>query len=787
MKKYDISPIDYQRITELSSDIICITGMDGYFKYVNEACQSILGYTQTELTSSPFLDFIHPDDHVKVNVEVEKLINGKKTQNFESRYMHKDGSIRHISWSAVSIVDENKIYAIGRNISDRKQTEERLQESEEIFGSLIEQSPFAIQIHDTDGRLIKTNAALADLYNFSEETVSELYKTYNALEDDQAKRLGIMPYIEKTFGGEVTVFPPYEYNGLETTNNLDIDNQESINNWIQMKGFPIKDHTGKIAYISFIAEDVTNRIRSEIKLRNSEENFRSLIEQSPYSLQVFNINGKLLQANKSFSKLWGLSEEDTKDIIKNYNPLKDKELEKAGLLPLVKRAFNGELITLPLIEYDAPSMTTDLRLDHINTRKRWIKVKFYPIRNNKSEIIKIVDIEEDVTDVMESKADQEELKNSLAQAQKMEAIGQLAGGVAHDFNNMLSGILGCAEILSRKIAKDDELHKYTDLIIDSSMQAAELTKKLLTFSRKTESIKKVFNIHESITHTCELLQRSIDKSIVIKTIFDADLTTVYGEKSLIENSLLNLGINARDVMPQGGELTFTTRNITSNQINHISKSEIKEGQYIEIDVQDSGFGMSEETKVHLFEPFYTTKEIGKGTGLGLSIVYNTIKENNGFININSEIGLGSIFKIFLPVDIKKPLADLNNNSNLILGSGTILIADDEEIVRLVLKKILMDLGYTVLEAKDGEECISIYKEQNQNIDLVIIDAIMPKKNGKAVFYELKSINANLKAIMCSGYVMDISIKDLIKDGLSGFVQKPFKQLDLSKTLNDILS
>lgn len=528
-----------------------------------------------------------------------------------------------------------------------------------------------------------------------------------------------------------------------------------------------KMYVFSIAYVK--GENYTNLYARDISEQDLAEKsllkLKTAIEKSEATVVITNETGDIEYTNPYFTKLTGYKIDEV--LGKNPNLL------NSGIH---KKKYFKEM-------WDTIKSGRTWEGEFCNKKKNgdlyWEKAIISPIQNEKKIITNYVAIK---TDISEDKKMEEQLR----QSQKMEAIGQLAGGIAHDFNNILTGIMGCSEIIYSKVADNEELSHFVNLIMDTSMQAAELTQKLLSFSRKGESVYKIFDIHESITKTCSILERSIDKSIKIISKFKANNSLINGDKSLIENSLLNLGINARDVMPKGGELKFVTNNVTFNNTNKPSDASIKSGEYIEIDVQDTGTGMSKEVQERLFEPFFTTKTIGQGTGLGLSIVYNTIKENKGFIDISSELGHGSIFKLFLPLSTNKSMKN-STDLELIHGKGTILVADDENIVRLVSAQILRELGYDVITVSDGEECINMYNEKRDSIDLIILDMIMPKMNGKNTFYSLKSINKDIKIIICSGFSKDINIKKLISDGLSGFIQKPFKKNDLSIILNNILN
>ena len=390
----------------------------------------------------------------------------------------------------------------------------------------------------------------------------------------------------------------------------------------------------------------------------------------------------------------------------------------------------------------------------------------------------------------------EALKNAheqLRQTQKMEAIGQLAGGIAHDFNNMLAGIIGCASILEKKLPKDSPDHKYIALIEDSATRAASLSSQLLSFSRKQELTTANLDLHTVIQDAIAILENTIDKRISIHTNLSASRSIVKGEYSQLQSIFINLGINASHAMTNCGDLSFSTKVVEYNQLQDIGDTGHTalnhNASYIEVIVTDTGCGMSTAVIEHIFEPFFTTKEQGQGTGLGLASAYGVIKQHNGVITATSSLGEGSQFKVYLALANDSELAQQNtdqHNEKLIKGVGTILVVDDEKVLRITLETILTNCGYKVIVAKDGSNAFDIYTEKQYKIDLVVCDMLMPKMNGYECFRALKSINPAIKFIIASGFTKDNSIEDMRKQGLSGFINKPFKGSEISRMIADIL-
>ena len=383
--------------------------------------------------------------------------------------------------------------------------------------------------------------------------------------------------------------------------------------------------------------------------------------------------------------------------------------------------------------------------------------------------------------------EKEKLHDQLLQAQKMEAVGQLSGGIAHDFNNILTAIIGYGNLLKMQIEKDTTLSTYMNYILDSAGRAAKLTQDLLAFSRKQVISPKPINVNEVIKGAEKILDRLISEDIELSILLsDMDLT-VMADSTQLEHVLMNLATNARDAMPAGGNL-FISSDFTEMDERFINMYGYGEaGRYAVITVSDTGSGIDQEIKEKIFEPFFTTKEVGKGTGLGLAMVYGIVKQHNGYVNVYSEPNKGTTFKIYLPL-IHEQIADTKEIALPISkkGSETILIAEDDALVRNFMREVLEDAGYTVLEAKDGKEAIKIFNENKDRIKLLLLDVIMPKKNGQEVYETLKESNPSIKALFTSGYSADIiHKKGIISEGPE-VILKPVSSDKLLRMIRDVL-
>jgi signal transduction histidine kinase len=385
----------------------------------------------------------------------------------------------------------------------------------------------------------------------------------------------------------------------------------------------------------------------------------------------------------------------------------------------------------------------------------------------------------------ESDADREKLREQLYQTRKMEAIGQLAGGIAHDFNNLLGGIIGGAELLNLEPLSENG-RQMLDLILKAAERAADLTDKLLAFSRKRVHTRTSVDCFKIINETVDLLKHTIDRNINISVESCSNVITITGDASQLQNSLMNIGINAAHAMPDGGVLKFKLDSIIlGDDYCTASPFSLKPGLFVDIAISDTGSGMPPDVLSRIFEPFFTTKEQGKGTGLGLSAVYGTVQDHGGAITVYSEVGVGSVFHLYLPTSSNLPQEDFTQK-NCPTGTGTILVIDDDELIRCTASALLQSLGYSVILAENGIEGIGKFKEMQSSISLVILDMIMPEMGGKEAFVKLREINPGIPVVIASGFSKPEEMQALKEQGVFSFLPKPFKKTELAEIVYNVL-
>ncbi|HVO85264.1 MAG TPA: PAS domain S-box protein [Syntrophobacteria bacterium] len=641
-----------------------------------------------------------------------------------------------------------------RSAAALQEAEAALRESEKRYRNIFENAVEGIFQATADGRYLSVNPAFARMCGFGspEEMIDAVTDIARQLYLDARDRSRIKRLYEN----------PGVVRGFETR----FRRKDGGVIWVSITARSVKDETGNVLYYEGAIEDITERKRAEEALRESEEKYRQLFEMESDAIFLLdNATGAILEVNASATGLYGYTR---KELLRMKNVDLSAEPEETTAATRQRRP------RVPIRYHrkkDGTVFPVEIAARHFNWQGREVHVA--AIR--------------DISFRIQAEEEKRRLQAQLLQAQKMEAIGTLAGGLAHDFNNLLQAVQGYAELVLLRKKKDEPGHRELHEIILAAKRGTELTRQLLTFSRKVESKLQPMDLNRRAEQVKELLARTIPKMIEIDLRLADDLKTVNADPSQIEQVLMNLAVNAKDAMPEGGRLFIETRNVSLDQEYCDTHLGARPGNYVLLMVSDTGSGMDHETLERIFEPFFTTKGVGRGTGLGLAMVYGIVKSHKGYITCYSEIGHGTTFKIYLPTVEEAPEVPGEWEERLPEGgTETILLVDDEESVRQLGKQMLEMVGYRVLVASDGEEALALYPERMGDVALVILDLIMPGMGGKACGEALLRLNPRVRLLIASGYSVDGRLEETLRSGARGFISKPYELRDLLKRVRDML-
>ncbi|MCS6806583.1 MAG: PAS domain S-box protein [Acidobacteriota bacterium] len=503
-------------------------------------------------------------------------------------------------------------------------------------------------------------------------------------------------------------------------------------------------------------------------LRRSQQQYQTLVEASSDIIFSLDLDGRITYINPAIQHTGGYAPEEVigKPFLDFIHPD-----DRATVTQLFAQRLQGDI---QMAEFRAIAKNGEVRLLQSSGRALI----------EGSRIVSLTGVIRDVTEQKQAEEENRRLQQQLLHAQKMESIGTLAGGIAHDFNNLLQGILGYTSLVLQQVEPGSESHRYLRTILDSAERAANLTRQMLTFSRRREPKIEPIAINRLVEESIWMLRHMIPTTIDIQTRLAPDLWTVEADATQIQQVLMNLCVNARDAMPGGGILRLETANHVISQPQSQYQGSITPGRYVLITVSDTGIGMTPEVRERIFEPFFTTKGVGEGTGLGLAVVYGIVCSHNGWINVQSQPGHGAVFQIYLPASEKEVVSQQSVTESITTGQGTILVVDDEPVVLKLACDILTHYGYNTLTANDGEEAIRVFEERMAEIDLVLVDLTMPKLNGLECARRLRALNPTIPVIASSGYSAHTAAK--LNGEVNAFVPKPYYPKDLAATVSAIL-
>jgi PAS domain S-box-containing protein len=743
-------------------DAVIATDTGKLITFMNPVAEALTGWKQEEAIGKPLKN-------------VFKVINGKTGKQADDPVakvlregvivglanhtvlIAKDGTKRSVDDSGAPIIDDKGkiigVVLVFRDITERKITVEQLRASEEINRSVVDNINVGIALISRNMEMLALNNQMKKWYpdiDISQKPVC--YKAFN-----KPARSDLCPdcpvYITLN-DGEVH----------ESVLDRIADNK--VRNY-RVISSPLKDKKGKIIAAIEMIEDITEQKKAQEALQRSEIKYRELVQNANSIILRMDSQGNVTFFNEFAQQFFGYTEDEIlgKKVVGTLVPTTDRAgrdlaamIRDIGLNP----------------ENHVSNENENMRKDGARIWVAWTNKAIYDKDGN---IVEILCVGNDVTE-------RKLLEKQLLQALKMESIGTLAGGIAHDFNNLLMGILGNVSLMQINTDPADPNYNRLKSVEKQVESGSKLTSQLLGYARKGRYELKPINLNLLVKDTSELFGRT-RKDISIYLELSPDLFAVEADKGQIEQVLWNLYVNAADAMPGGGDFILKTFN--TDHKNMKGRLYVpKPGKYVELSVTDTGIGMDNEIRQRIFDPFFTTKEMGRGTGLGLASAYGIIKGHDGYIDVESRKGEGATFSIYLPASEKKIAKAVKITEKLLKGTETVLLVDDEEIILDIGRDLLKAMGCKTLTARGGHEAIELYQKNQDEIDIVILDMIMPNMSGGEVYDRMKEINPDIKALLSSGYSINDQATDILSRGCNGFIQKPFTINELSAAIRQIL-
>ncbi|MBW1743007.1 MAG: PAS domain S-box protein [Deltaproteobacteria bacterium] len=804
------------------TDFFAVTDKDENFVYVNKSMADTLGYSEEEMTGMHISEVIDEESMTNFMPEVKDLVENGKL-NIEATWVKKDGEKVQGELYVTAIYDAHGDYigsrGVFRNITDRKRAEKALKgayddleqrvrertaelvnvnkqleveiqerkraeqtahDSEEKYRNLVERAAEGIVILQ-DGLVKYANPRLLELTGYSvEDTIgtpfakyvhpdevteaAENFKAWIAGEEysgSHERRLvhkdGSIIHTEVSIGLITYQDKPAVLASMRDITERKLA-EEALKESVRRMQIAYDQST---VYAEELKGEIAERKRGETALRASEEKYRSLVESAEDSVYLVDIDSKYLFMNEKHLSRFGEPEDQV--MGRPYSEFHSPEETKA-FTEKVNEVFKT-----------SNPVWHEYRSDRDG---RHFLRTLSPVKKTDGKTTAVTIVSKDITE-------QKRLEAQLQQAQRMEAIGTLAGGIAHDFNNVLMAIQGHTSLMSSDIDTDHPHFEHLSGIEHTVQRGAGLARQLLGFARGGKYEVKSSDMNELIEESCKMFGRT-KKEIEIHTKYQKDIWPAEVDRAQIEQVLLNLYVNAWQAMPHGGHLYVETTHAIVDE-NDAKPSGIEPGNYVKIVVTDTGVGMDKVTQQRIFDPFFTTKEMGRGTGLGLASAYGIIKNHGGIIRVYSEEGEGSTFNIYLPASEKEiEVGEGKPVEEVVKGTGTILLVDDENMVLGVGKEMLERIGYSVMLATNGMEAVQVYRKHKDEIDLIILDMIMPEMGGGETYDQIKEDSPKVKVLLASGYSINGEATEILKRGCNGFIQKPFNMKELSGRIREVL-
>jgi two-component system cell cycle sensor histidine kinase/response regulator CckA len=740
--------------------VLITTLEQGRYVEMNEAFLHSMGYTREELLGKTTLETgLWVDPLVRQEVVQEIKRTGSVSQK-EVEFRGKYGVVKTMLFSSEEIVlsGERCMVSVNVDITERKLAEKAVKQSEEEYRILVENQTDLLVKVDLEGRFLFVSPSYCRLFGKSEaELLGKKFMPLVHVEDREATAKAM----------EDLYKPPHTAHLEQRAYTRDGWR------WLSWMDTAVLDDRGEVTAIIGVGRDVTERRKALRALRESEEKYRTLT-QNMQDVVFLVQDGIIQHINDRVVELAGYTAQ---------------ELIGSNFLDFVAPEYRELMAEMQLRRLAGEKVPNQQEIAVLAKNGSQVQVNSYISSVNYEGGPAAMGTLKDITEIRRAEEEKAKLQAQLQHSQKMEAIGTLASGIAHDFNNILQGIRGYAQLLKLHAGQPGQVVKHSSDIDYAVARATDLIQRMLAFGRKLEPELVPMDLNLGVNEAVIILERTIPKMITIESELAPDLLPINGDANQLELIILNLANNAADAMPQGGRLIIRTENISLDEAYCKQHLDAVPGEYVCLSITDTGHGMDAAVLSRIFDPFYTTKEVGQGTGLGLSIVYGIVSGHGGHLTCYSEPEAGTTFRIYLPVAAGTPLRRERKGEGLediLGGSETIMVVDDEKVILEVVQETLSHFGYTVITAGSGEEALVLHDEKGAEIDLVIMDIGMPGMGGIRCLQELKARQPDLKVLVASGYSQDGRLKDIKDQGAAGFVAKPYRSQELMAAVRQIL-
>ncbi|HEY2776977.1 MAG TPA: PAS domain S-box protein [Gaiellaceae bacterium] len=740
---------------ERTDRFVCTLDLEGRFTAINPAGAAISGYSAEDLLGRYANELIVPEQRgAAARRFAERLAGEEGSDEAEYVLLRRDGKHLPVSISSTVIEDHGKqtgVLGIVSDISERNRTSDALFESEGRFRGSFESASIGMALVALDGRFIEINPAFCELVGYPADELTSHGFQHITHPDDLARDL---ENVQRMLDGDIDSY--------QMEKRYVRSDESAV--WVMLSVTLVRGTDGTPLHFVAHAQDIDARKRADERFVAAERRYRTLVEQLPLCMYIRSLDrtqpniyvSPQVEAMLGYPVSDWLTDPSLVDRIVHPDDLERVQAEAARV-----RQGDG-------------SFTEEYRYVKPDGTVVWVQDEMHLVRDENGEALYVQGFVQDITERKLTEAERDRLRQELLHAQRLEALGRLAGGVAHDFNNMLTAIRGYAELLTSDPTAGSSTRDNAARIVQAAEQAADLPRQLLAFGRKQILEPAIVNLNDLVSSIGGLLEHVISGWITVDVATNASSPWTLADRSLLEHALVNLALNASDAMPRGGVLEVRTTNVTIDE-HDVAEPDAHPGSYVVIRVTDTGIGMDDETRHRAFEPFFTTKREKEGSGLGLSSVHGTVAQSGGFVLLESEVNVGTTFSLYLPVAAAPAEA----------RARTILLAEDEEIVRDLTEQILKNAGYDVLTAGDGAEALALYETHRADIDGVVTDIVMPGLGGHVLARQIREQDSDLPIVFISGHHEETAETLQLRSG-AALLQKPFSVTALVEAIGGLV-